>query len=89
MNGIGIRLIEIQPNVLDDCYDVYITYDDGVRKRIAPYSVSVHKAVEYSMSATKNFNSLYISALERALELFNWDVLGEYEKRGIEDDYQL
>ena len=86
MSGICIRLIEIQPNALDDCYDVYITYDDGHRKRIAPYSISTHKAVEYCMSATKKFNSLYISALERALELFDLDVLAEQERKGDDDN---
>lgn len=87
MSNIGIRKIEIVPNMQDDAYDVTITYcpDDCVFTLTDEYSVSVHKAVEYCLSATKNFNSLYISALERALQLFNWGVLADHGRKDFEE----
>lgn len=86
MKDIGLKKIEIVSNNMDDCYDVRIKYVmHGVYSCTREYSVSVHKAVEYCLSMTKNFNSLYISALERALELFNRDVLAEDERKGIDD----
>lgn len=86
MSDIGIKKIEISPNTVDDGYDVSITYvTHGVYSCTKEYTVSVHTAVEYCLSATKKFNSLYISALERALQLFNWDVLSEQERKGADD----
>lgn len=87
MSNIGIRKIEIVLNARDDAYDVAITHcpDGCVFPCTDEYSVSVHTAVEYCLSATKKFNSLYVSALERALQLFEWDVLAERERKGIED----
>lgn len=85
MSDIGIKKIEILPYAPGDSYEVYISYEDNGSLGVKGYSVSVHKAVEYCLSVTKNFNSLYISALERALQLFNWDVLAEDERKGIDD----
>lgn len=86
MSDIGIRSIEIQPNARDVSFDVYITYDDCGRKHIKSYSVSIHKAIEYYVFGTRIFNSLYISALERALKLFNFDVLAEQERKADDDN---
>lgn len=81
MSYIAIRRIEIQPNPMDDSYNVYITYEDNGRRHMSSYSVSTHKAIEYCLSDTKTFNSLYISALERAMQLFDLDVLAENERK--------
>ena len=77
MSDIEIRKIEIIPDMQSDKYDIHISYRDAGGSRMESYNVSMNKAVEYYLSKTKKFNSLYISALERALQLFNWDVLGE------------